>query len=90
MDLQPQSGLAQVQPGHAPFLGKVKGQQKPRIVPRPELQPDGHALRQGRCRPRQPEEAPGARERHGDGNRLSAGKGHVALREKRGGKDRER
>ena len=79
MDLQPQSGLAQVQPGHAPFLRQVKGEQEPRLVPRPELEPDGNASRRGR---RELEEAVGAGERHGDGNRLSTRKGHIALRER--------
>lgn len=82
MDLQKESGLAEVQPDHAPFLRQVKGEQKPRLVPRPELEPNEDAPRRGRPRSRQLEEALGARERHGHGNRLSTRKGHIALREK--------
>lgn len=83
MDLQPQPGLTQVQPDHAPFLRQAEGEQKPRLVPRPELEPHGHAPRGGgRRRPRQLQEALGAGERHGDGNWLSTREGHIALRRK--------
>lgn len=80
-NLQPQSGLAQVQPNH-PVLGQVKGEQKPGRVPCPELKADGKAPRSRRRGPRQLEEAQGAGERYGDGNRFRARKGHVALTEK--------
>lgn len=42
MDLEPQPGLTQVQPSHTPFLRQGKSEQKPCLVPSPELEPYRH------------------------------------------------
>lgn len=102
VDAQAQRGFAQVQPDGAAAAAaaarEVEGQQQPRPVPRAKLERHRHARRRRRRparRPRQPEEALGAGERHGDENGLDAGKGHIALRQmerrrRRGGRHGER
>lgn len=82
-NLEAQSGVAEVQPDHAFLQWEVKGQEEPARVPRAELQCHRDDPRQPARQPRQLQEAAGVGERHRDGDRLSAGKGHIALRKKK-------
>lgn len=76
-----ESGLAQVHPRCALLrLWKVKGHEQAFLIPRAELQSNGHDPCRPRRRSRELEEAPGVGEGHSDRDGLSTGEGDIALR----------
>lgn len=80
VDLKMEPCLAQVQPDCTTLLWEFKGQQQPRLIPRPKLKPHWYTHWWWFCHPWQAKEALGAGEGHGNKNGFSTWKGYIPLR----------